>query len=197
MAELERYDVLGYSDPHNNGVERGKAIGLFDATPDEVYRVATDYSRWGEFMPKIKRSEIVAFSGADCNVALTAELKFLGENWVEAKYHHQQHGDTYRVDFAMERGQLKQYLGSILVEPYRKADGSLKSTVTFEVVAEPNGFAPRSILNRAIKRIAVNSVHALRQRVNDLHAAGLLHPNQPAQPLQPIAAQPQRPQAKK
>ncbi len=200
QASLERYDVLGYSDPHKDGIERGKAIGLFDATPNEVYRIASDYARWSEFMPKVKRSEVVSWSGSDCLVSTTAELKLLGESWVEARYHHEAlAGETYRIDFQMVRGSMRQYFGRILIEPYVLPSGQLKTTVTYELVAEPNVYAPRGMLNRAIKRTASNSVHALRQRINDLHAAGLLHPNAPPQPTTPVAEQASkaRPQAKK
>ena len=43
--------------------------------------------------------------------------------------------------------------------------------------------------------MASNSVHALRQRVNDLHALGLLHPNLPPQPIVTTPPTKQRPQA--
>jgi hypothetical protein len=192
---LLQYEVLGYSDPHRGGIDRGKAIGLFDATPDEVFRTATDYDHWAEFMPKIKRTAVLSWNGNDCVVSTTAELKFLGESWIEAKYRHERlPGEVYRVVFEMERGSMRQYLGSILIEPFQK-DGMTKSTVTFEVVAEPNMFAPKGILNRMIKRTAVNSVHALRQRVNDMHAAGLLHPSLPPEPFVAQQPQKQRPQA--
>lgn len=192
---LVRYDVLSYGDPHKGGIDRAKAIGLFDATPDEVFRTATDYNHWAEFMPKIKRSEIIAWSGNDFTVSTTAELKFLGESWLEATYHHEHlPGEVYRVRFEMVRGQMRQYLGSILIEPY-VIHGQTKAALTFELVAEPNLYAPKGLLNRAIKRMASNSVHALRQRVNDLHALGLLHPNLPPQPIVTTPPTKQRPQA--
>jgi hypothetical protein len=53
MAKLEHYDVLTFVDPYRNGVDRGKAIGVIDANPEEVFRVATDYAKYKDFMPRV------------------------------------------------------------------------------------------------------------------------------------------------
>ena len=55
LDELGRYQVLTFADPFRNGIERGKAIGVIDATPEEVFRVATDYAKYRDFMPQRDR----------------------------------------------------------------------------------------------------------------------------------------------
>src|SRR5690242_12218837 len=49
LGRLDRYDVLSFADPTASGIVRSKAIGVFDATPDEIYRTVTDYDRQAEF----------------------------------------------------------------------------------------------------------------------------------------------------
>ena len=58
LAELGRYEVLTFNDPAGGGIERGKAIGVIDATPEEVFRIATDYTRYADFMPRVTSSRI-------------------------------------------------------------------------------------------------------------------------------------------
>src|SRR5437762_13425208 len=59
LARLARYDVLGFVTPAPGGIEVSRAVGVFDATPDEVFRTATDYARLAEFAPRVSGSTVV------------------------------------------------------------------------------------------------------------------------------------------
>ena len=174
LGELAQYQVLTFNDPFKNGIERGKAIGVFDATPEEVFRVATDYGKYRDFMPKVTRSTVKEATRDQALVELRAELRWpAGASTVTARYTHERlPGDIYRVKFNMVDGTLKQYLGSLYIEPF--APG--KTAITYELVAEPDTIAPKSAINHGIKRSTGNFVHALRQRINELHRLGYLHP---------------------
>src|SRR5687767_9400362 len=74
LGQLDRYEVLTFSDPYQSGIDRGKAIGVIDATPEEVFRIATDFARYKEFMPRITESEQVTRTADSAQVVLTAEL---------------------------------------------------------------------------------------------------------------------------
>lgn len=179
LDELAQYRVLTFDDPFHGGIERGKAIGVIDATPEEVFRVATDYGKYRDFMPKVTRSTVKEATRDHALVELSAELRWpAGSSTVTARYTHEKlPGDIYRVRFEMVDGSLKQYLGSLYIEPF----ASGKTAVTYELVAEPNTVAPKSAINRGIKRSTGNFIHALRQRINELHRLGYLHP----EPLAP------------
>jgi ribosome-associated toxin RatA of RatAB toxin-antitoxin module len=179
LGELSQYEVLTFNDPFKNGIERGKAIGVIDATPEEVFRVATDYSKYRDFMPKVTRSTVKEAAPDHVLVEMQAELRWpAGSSTVTARYTHEKlPGDIYRVRFDMVDGSLKQYLGSLYIEPFSPG----KTAVTYELVAEPDTVAPKGAINRGIKRSTGNFVHALRQRINELHRLGYLHP----EPLAP------------
>jgi ribosome-associated toxin RatA of RatAB toxin-antitoxin module len=179
MSRLDRYDVLAFGDPFKNGFEMGKAIGVFDATAEEVFRVATDYTKWKEYLPRVRNSEVRDRKRDGATVEITLDLPWpVGNTLVTAKYRHEKlKGEIYRVQFQKVRGNLKQYLGSLYIEPY--APG--KCAVTYALVAQPELLAPKSMVNRAVQKSASGFVNALRQRVNDLHKWGLLHPEMPAQ----------------
>jgi ribosome-associated toxin RatA of RatAB toxin-antitoxin module len=174
LDQLGHYQVLTFADPFKNGIERGKAIGVIDATPEEVFRVATDYAKYRDFMPKVTDSRVKEAARDHVLVEMHAELRWpAGASKVTARYTHEKlPGDIYRVRFDMVDGSLKQYLGSLYIEPF--ATG--KTAVTYELVAEPDTVAPKGAINRGIKRSTGNFVNALRQRVNDLHRLGYLHP---------------------
>jgi ribosome-associated toxin RatA of RatAB toxin-antitoxin module len=178
LDELGRYEVLTFTDPFRNGIERGKAIAVIDATPEEVFRVATDYTKYRDFMPRVTESTVKEVTRDQAVVELTAELRWpAGSSTVTARYTHERlPGEIYRVRFDMVQGSLKQYVGSLYIEPF--APG--KTAVTYELVAEPDTMAPKGTINRGIRRSTGNFVHALRQRINELHRLGFLHPVTPA-----------------
>lgn len=173
---LAAYDVLVFSDAYQGGVEKGKAISIMDATPEEVFRVATDYARWKEYLPRVRESVVLERSPTGALVELMAELPWpAGRSRVQVRHVHEKlDGERYRIRFSLVRGDMKQYLGSLFIEPWARD----KATLTYELVAEPDVFAPNAIINRSIRRSVSGFVHALRQRLNDLHRVGLLHPLQ-------------------
>jgi ribosome-associated toxin RatA of RatAB toxin-antitoxin module len=183
LAELDRYVVLSFTDPWQAGIERGKAIGVIDATPEEVFRVATDYSKYKEFMPRVLASSVLWQSLDQALVELVADLPWPASNCtVAARYAvERKPGDIYKVRFDLVHGNMKRYLGSLYIEPF--APG--KTAVTYELVAEPDTIAPKSAVNRGIRRSTGNFVHALRQRINELHRLGYLHP----EPVAPRAGE--------
>src|SRR6476469_3726802 len=181
LDELGRYQVLTFTDPFRRGIDWGKAIGVIDATPEEVFRVATDYAKYRDFMPRVTGSTVKEAAPDHVLVELQAELRWpAGSSKVTARYTHEKlPGDIYRVKFGMVDGSLKQYWGSLYIEPF--APG--KTAITYELVAEPDTVAPKSAINRGIKRSTGNFVNALRQRINELHRLGYLHP----EPIAPRA----------
>ena len=180
LDSIARYEVLTFNDPFKNGIERGKAIGVIDATPEEVFRVATDYAKYRDFMPRVTNSTVREATPDSAIVELHAELRWpAGASTVTARYTTEKlPGDIYRVRFDRVSGDLRQYWGSLYIEPFSPG----KTAVTYELVAEPEMMAPKGAINRGIKRSTGNFVHALRQRINDLHRLGYLHP-------EPIAPQ--------
>lgn len=180
LDAIGRYEVLTFDDPAGGGIDRGKAIGVIDATPEEVFRVATDYARYRDFMPRVVASTIKEAGADHATVEMTAELRWpAGTSTVTALYKQQKlPGDIYRVRFEQTAGTLKRYYGALYIEPF--APG--KTAITYELVAEPDTIAPKSAINRGVKRSTGNFVHALRQRINELHRLGLLHPEPMAPP---------------
>ncbi len=178
LAELDRWEVLTFSDPVSGGLERGKAIGVFDGTPEEIFRVATDYAHWPDYLPRVRTAKVSSQDASEVTVEITAELPWpVGRSQITARYTHEKlAGEVYRVSFSMLRGQMKQYLGTLYIEPW----GPGRTVLTYELVAEPDVIAPRSLINKSVKRSTGGFVHALRQRVNDLHRLGFLHPKAPA-----------------
>jgi ribosome-associated toxin RatA of RatAB toxin-antitoxin module len=187
LDELSHYEVLSFSDPFERGFERGKSIGVIDATSEEVYRVATDYEKYRDYMPRVTCSAVKEAAADHALVQICAELRWpVGLTTVTVRYTHEKlPGDIYRVRFEMVDGEFKQYKGSLYIEPF--APG--KTAVTYELAAEPNVLAPKGVVNRGVRRSTGKFVHALRQRVGELHRLGYLHPEpMPPRPgEQPIA----------
>jgi len=180
--------VLTFTDDGGGGVNKGKAIGVFDATPDEVFRVATEYERYPEFAPRIVATKVVDRQGdARALVMLSTDLPWpVSKAWVYAQFEHERVGsDAYRVRFWQVKGSMKRYFGSIYIEPWVKWKGGGKSAVTYELLAEPDTSAPKKMINKRVEEAVGKWVHALRQRINELRRAGRLHPQLPVEPRAP------------
>src|SRR5689334_10327199 len=103
LDALGQYQVLTFTDPYSGGLERGKAIAVIDATPEEVFRVATDYAKYRDFMPRVVGSTVKEADKTHALVELAAELRWpAGSSTVTARYTHEKlPGDIYRVKFGM------------------------------------------------------------------------------------------------
>jgi len=194
LAQLGQYEVLVFGDPHERGIERGKAIGVIDATPEEVFRVVSDYSKWKDYLPRVRGSRVVSASGRITLVELVAELPWpAGRREVIARYSAERlPGEIYRIRFEMVHGvgkdEMREYVGSIYIEPWTAGPSPTKTAITYEIVADPDVLAASMAqLNRSIRRSASGFVHALRQRINDLHKFGYLRPLPPTPPARPTA----------
>src|SRR5260370_5662831 len=126
LDELTQYQVLTFTDPFVAGINRGKAIGVVDATPEEVFRVATDYEKYRDFMPRVVSSSIKELGRNQALVEMIAALRWpAGTTTVEARYVNEMLScDIYRVRFNMGRGSLKRYLGSLYIEPLAPGETS-------------------------------------------------------------------------
>ena len=184
LDRLTHYQVITFTDPAAGGLRRGKAIGLFDATPDEVFRVATDYEHLAEFAPRITSAKVLDRQGDRAVVALTTVLPWpVSKAWVNCEFAMERVGrDIYRIRFAARAGSLKRYEGSIYIEPWQQWRGGGTSAVTYELLVEPSDHTPRRFVNARVESVASKWVHFLRQRINQLRAAGRLHPAAPPDP---------------
>ncbi len=186
LDQLDRYEVLSFSDAYKNGIDRGKAIGVIDATSDEVFRVVTDFARYKEFVPRISESSLTARTDDGAQVALTADLPWrarppaargskptITSSILPAT-------STAHTSGRCVAAACGSTFGSVYIEPWTNSRGKAQTAITYEFTAEPGIYAPKSLLNKSLRRSAASFVHALRQRINDLHRVGLLHPNAPA-----------------
>ncbi len=165
LGQLNRYDVVLLSDPIGSGLLRHQAVGVFDAPPRDVFRVVTSYNRYREYIPRID-SRVMSQKNDETLVRVEADLPWpMRSVWVDARYHHDiPYAEAYRVRFGMVRGNMLRYEGSLLIEPF----GPGRTTVTYELLAEPDTRLPKAWVQRALGHTVSSFVHYLRGRVNTL-----------------------------
>jgi hypothetical protein len=177
VEQLGRYDVLLLSEPAGEGLLRHQAIGVFDATPEQVLGVAANVDLYRSYVPGIAASKTLWQGPTEKEVVLEADLPWPLRNlWVQVRVdvdRAELGPRTHRVRFSLVRGNMLRYEGSILIEPF----GEGRTAVTYEILALPDLRLPRSWLQHAAGRGARTFVHALRSRVNHLMRQGLLQPS--------------------
>ncbi|HUS68760.1 MAG TPA: SRPBCC family protein, partial [Kofleriaceae bacterium] len=120
LSQLASYDVLVFADPYRDGIEKGKAISVMDATPEEVFRVASDYAKWPEYLPRVRGAKVISANAAGALVEMTADLPWpAGRSHAQVRHSHEKlAGEIYRIRFDMVQGTMRKYLGSLYIEPW-------------------------------------------------------------------------------
>ncbi|MCS6912750.1 MAG: SRPBCC family protein [Myxococcales bacterium] len=182
---ITRYEVVLQSKKIAPGLQRHRAMGLFDAPAGDVFRVATSYERYSEYIPRISASYTVWQGTQEAVVVFEADMPWpLVDAWVHVRVQHDHpRRGSYRMRFAMVRGSVHRCEGSLLVEPF----GDGRSLVTYELLALPDSLLPHPWVQGIMGRAAVLFVHFLRSRVNRLQQQGLLRSPAALEPSPTVA----------
>src|SRR5258708_25373229 len=87
LLRLERWDVVSFTDPAGSGAQRHRAVGMFNASPEAIFKVATDYEQYTSYIPRLIGSHVM-WQGADQALGmLEAELPWpLRNSWSYAPF---------------------------------------------------------------------------------------------------------------
>ncbi len=160
-----------------SSIREVKAIGVIDATPDQVWKAVRDYPAYPKTMPYVEVSEVVSIEQEGkltylysvVNAPLVERRDYTIKltdvsDWKEGKGYL-----MVRWEAASDKGppekkglvRVKLNDGHWKLEP---RDGGTKTFVTYYLLTEPGGSIPNWIINRA-NTTAVPSVFAAVRKV--------------------------------
>ena len=144
-------------------IHRSRALGLVDASVDQVTDVILDYANYREFMPNFVTSRVLSQRGSKALVYMQASaLAGLSTLWAEMQLSMRILSASTRVVSArMLRGNLKNFQAEWHVTPF---DAS-HSLVAFELCADPDFQLPfaSGLVSDYNEKEAVASIVGLRQ----------------------------------
>jgi len=167
MAKVEAGGVVTYSlrPPHGGGVRLGKAIGIVEGSPEAVVHTLLDANNYPDFLHRVKSSYLVRRHPKGIYAVIKTALPWpVADAWalVKISHHHLGNG-VFRMRWVMQRGTLKQYDATALIEPWGNQPN--KCTLTYTTLAEPKTSVPNSILSRGTRHVAEMVLHRVRIRV--------------------------------
>lgn len=132
----------------------GRAIEvrqILDASPDDVFRVVTDYERYADMIPDIFSAEILRREDSVVDVRFKYHVVMAGDLTITRRFVHQ--GRT-KVEFSTLDGDLGDLSGSWTLAPSGEAG---KTQVSYEATLSPRfeapGFLVRYVLRSEAPRI--------------------------------------------
>jgi hypothetical protein len=173
LASLEQGKVLEYSrNVSGSKVMAGKVVLLIDDNPEAVTWVMLELDKYKVFVPRVKDSRIVKRHGYDTFAVVETSLPWPAQDcWAYLKdTRRDKPGRTFEVTWSMLNGNMKNYAGQALVEPWNKA--GTKTVLTYEMLFEPITAAPDSVVSRGVKTAASLVAQKLKLRLLALRKFG-------------------------
>ena len=162
--------VISYSlKVKGSDVRAGKAIGIVEASPEQVAAILLDVPNYFRFLHRVRSAHVVKRNGAVMTARLDADLPWpLSDAWALVTVRHQVlSGRVHKIHWEMFKGTLKRYRGYALIEPW--SPRGEKVALTYRVLAVPNSAAPTSMISKGVRRLAEMVLHRVRLRAKALH----------------------------
>lgn len=151
------------------GPDWGEAIGLVDASPEQVLTVIQDYGHYAGFLPHFSKSRILAQRGNNAIVYLEAEiLKGTMTLWGQIKmYRRRPKGETRIVEAKMMKGKgnMAHLVARWEVTPVEQGK---RTEVRLRLLVDPDLPVPDSLVSAENKKAARRAIRALRRRTKAL-----------------------------
>ena len=179
LQALVRGRVLVDSLPVPKGCKANvaRAMGIAEGSSDAIVHMLLDVARYDEYMIRILKSQWLRRSARSVFGRIEIDLPWpASDAWVifELRYKHLGRG-VFELRWKMRQGTLARYWAYALIEPW---DGrNDKVALTYRVIAEPNCYAPKGMLNRGVRRGAEMFLHRVRIRIKKLRRQGKIPKN--------------------
>lgn len=140
---------------------------LVKASPDLVWSVLTDYTKFPKFLPHVVSTQILAVNGNRQIVEqIDSRQVFLFNQRSRIRTENILTGKN-RIDFHLIEGDLKQLQGYWLLEPVGVYSGATSTQVliTQTIIAQPKAGTPKGIFNHILKLSLEENLQAISKEI--------------------------------
>jgi len=152
-------------------VKKATAVAVVDASPEQVFRVLTDYDSFTQFMPYCKKVQVQKADGDQSQVRFELDFPWpIGDRYyvLELTDRRERKGESVvlasRWTYVPDSGNINDTYGSWEVWPYN--DG--ESFVRYTVFTDPGGRVPGWAANMATDVAVPSVIEGLRKRVREV-----------------------------
>jgi len=137
-----------------------KTTELFNCTPEEFYKIITDYEKYSEFLSEVKDCKVLKVEGNRKLVEYTVNVikDFKYRLWMSED-------PNQKVSWVLESGDLFKVSNGY----WELAEEADKTRATYYVNAKFNMFVPGPIAKALVSVNLPNMVSSYRKRVKDLY----------------------------
>lgn len=130
---------------------------VINAPPDKCFDVITDYERYPEFLPEVKKTRTLNRRGNECDVQYEAEVV----KRIKYTVHLKEERPT-RVSWTFIDGDfMRDNRGGWVLEDF--GDGKTKATYTVEITLGP--LVPKSIINALVDTSLPKLLENFKKRI--------------------------------
>jgi ribosome-associated toxin RatA of RatAB toxin-antitoxin module len=154
--------VSGIPQP-GTSVRAGRAVGIVDASLDEVLAVVQDYGAYDKFMPHFKASRVLSRRGESALVYMQASIaRDTMTLWCQLKVGPRPNiGTTHVIEAKMIEGNMSAMHARWEVTPV----DAEHTRVAFELLMDPKVPLPASLVSNENEKASQKTIRALRHVV--------------------------------
>ena len=137
-----------------------KTTELFNCTPEEFYKIVSDYEKYTEFLPEVKDCKVVKSEGSRKLVEYTVNVikNFKYRLWMTEE-------PNSKISWVLESGDLFKVSNGY----WEICDEAGQARATYFVEAKFNLFVPGPIAKALVNVNLPNMVSSYRKRVKELY----------------------------
>lgn len=167
--KADKWAGIDYSkvEAEGSSIAWGKAVGVVDEPFDEVLAVVQDYANYSKFLPRFRKSKVLAQRGNKAMVYLeVGVMKDTVTLWGQMRMAETPaEGDTRVIEANLVEGNMGQFKARWELTPVNDGQGA---RVDFRVLVDPDMPLPASVFTWENVKAARKTVRALKQRVRDV-----------------------------
>ena len=165
----DKWAGIDYSkvEAEGSSIAWGKAVGVVDEPFDEVLAVVQDYANYSKFLPRFRKSKVLAQRGNKAMVYLeVGVMKDTVTLWGQMRMAEKPaDGETRVIEANLVEGNMGQFKARWELTPVNGGQGA---RVDFRVLVDPDMPLPASVFTWENVKAARKTVRALKQRVRDV-----------------------------
>ncbi|MEQ1666337.1 MAG: SRPBCC family protein [Bdellovibrionales bacterium] len=141
-----------------------KTVDLYNCTPEEFYKIITDYEKYSEFLSEVKDCKILKVEGNRKLVEFTVNVlkDFKYRLWMSED---DSRKDVKKISWVLESGDMFKVSNGY----WELAEEADKTRATYYVDAKFNMFVPGPIAKALVNVNLPNMVSSYRKRIKDLY----------------------------